>query len=250
MELRKETLTVGELSRISGVSVRTLHHYDRIGLLHPAQITEAGYRLYGEKELDRLQQILFFRELEFPLQDIGRILDSPGYDRNKALDQQIELLEMKKEHLENLLLYARGIRMTGVKHMDFSAFDTRKMDEYAQEAKTQWGKTEAYKEFEEKTKDWTEDRAGGIAAEMMSIFAEFGQLMSKNVEPASSEAQALVQKLKDYITDHFYNCTPQILSGLGKMYTGDGRFAENIDKAGGTGTADFAGKAIEIYCRK
>lgn len=250
MELRKETLTVGELSRISGVSVRTLHHYDRIGLLHPAQITEAGYRLYGEKELERLQQILFFRELEFPLQDIGRILDSPGYDRNKALDQQIELLEMKKEHLENLLLYARGIRMTGVKHMDFSAFDTRKMDEYAREAKAKWGKTEAYKEFEEKTKDWTEDTARGITDEFMSIFAQFGQLMSKNVEPASSEAQALVQKLKDYITDHFYNCTPQILSGLGKMYTGDGRFAENIDKAGGIGTADFAGKAIEIYCRK
>lgn len=134
--------------------------------------------------------------------------------------------------------------------MDFSAFDTRKMDEYAREAKAKWGKTEAYKEFEEKTKDWTEDTARGITDEFMSIFAQFGQLMSKNVEPASSEAQALVQKLKDYITDHFYNCTPQILSGLGKMYTGDGRFAENIDKAGGIGTADFAGKAIEIYCRK
>ncbi len=242
-------LTVSEVSRMSGVSVRTLHHYDQIGLLKPAEVTEAGYRLYGEAELERLQQILFFRELEFPLQDIGRILSSSSFDRNRALDQQIQLLEMKKEHLENLLLYARGIRLTGVKHMDFTAFDTKKMDEYAREAKAQWGKSEAYKEFEEKTKDWTEDTASGIAGEMMAIFAEFGQLMSNGTEPSHEDAQALVQKLRSFITDNMYNCTPRILAGLGQMYTGDGRFAENIDKAGGVGTADFAGKAIAAYCR-
>ena len=242
-------LTVSEVSRMSGVSVRTLHHYDQIGLLKPAKVTEAGYRLYGEEELERLQQILFFRELEFSLQDIGKIINSSSFDRNKALDQQIELLEMKKEHLENLLLYARGIRMTGVKHMDFTAFDTKKMDEYAREAKQQWGKSDAYKEFEEKTKDWTEDTAAGIADRMMAIFGEFGQIMSNGTEPNHEDAQALVQKLRSFITDNMYNCTPQILSGLGKMYTADGRFAENIDKAGGAGCADFAGKAIEVYCR-
>ena len=244
-----EKMTVSQVSRLTGVSVRTLHHYDRIGLLRPAEVTEAGYRLYGENELERLQQILFFRELEFPLQDIGKIINSSSFDRNKALDQQIELLEMKKEHLENLLLYARGIRMTGVKHMDFKAFDTTKMDEYAREAKQQWGKTEAYKEFEEKTKDWTEDTAVSIADRMMAIFSEFGQLMSNGTAPEAEDAQALVRKLRSFITDHMYNCTPQILSGLGKMYTADGRFAENIDKAGGVGCADFAGKAIEVYCR-
>ena len=115
--------------------------------------------------------------------------------------------------------------------------------------KQQWGKTEAYKEFEEKTKDWTEDTAGGIAAEMMAIFAEFGRIMSNGAKPDEADAQTLVQKLRDYITEHFYNCTPQILAGLGQMYTGDGRFTENIDKAGGVGTADFAGKAIAVYCR-
>lgn len=133
--------------------------------------------------------------------------------------------------------------------MDFKAFDTKKMDEYAREAKAQWGKSEAYKEFEEKTKDWTEDTAVSIADRMMAIFGEFGQLMSNGTEPGHEEAQALVQKLRSFITDNMYNCTPQILSGLGKMYTADGRFAENIDKAGGTGCADFAGKAIEVYCR-
>lgn len=249
----KEKLTVSEVSQLAGVSVRTLHHYDRIGLLHPAEVTVAGYRLYGEAELERLQQILFFRELQFPLQEIKKILDSDRFDRNKALDQQIELLEMKKEHLENLILYARGIRMTGVKNMDFSAFDTRKMDEYVQEAKEQWGKSEVYKEFEEKTKDWTEDTARGITEEFISIFSEFGRIMSNGAaatgaDPAGEEAQAQVQKLRDYITRHFYNCTPQILTILGQMYTGDGRFAETIDEAGGVGTADFAGKAIEVYC--
>jgi len=243
-----DKMTVGEVSRLSGVSVRTLHHYDQIGLLHPAEVTEAGYRLYGEEEMERLQQILFFRELEFSLQDIGHIINSSSFDRNRALDQQIQLLEMKKEHLENLLLYARGIRMTGVKHMDFKAFDTRKMDEYAREAKQQWGKTDAYKEFEEKSKGWTEETASGIAGEMMAIFAGFGQLMSAGTACDSEAAQAQVHILRTYITEHFYDCTPQILSGLGKMYTSDGRFAENIDKAGGAGCADFAGKAIAAYC--
>jgi DNA-binding transcriptional MerR regulator len=92
MKNLKEKLTVSQVSQLSGVSVRTLHHYDQIGLLHPAEVTEAGYRLYGKAELERLQQILFFRELEFPLQDIGRILNSSSFDRNKALDQQIQCL--------------------------------------------------------------------------------------------------------------------------------------------------------------
>ena len=153
------------------------------------------------------------------------------------------------EHLENLLLYARGIKQTGVKHMDFKAFDTRKMDEYAREAKQQWGKTESYKEFEEKTKDWTEDTAGSIAGEMMAIFAEFGRILSNGTTPEAEEVQAQVHALRTYITERFYNCTPQILAGLGQMYTSDGRFAENIDKAGGAGCADFAGKAIAFYCR-
>ena len=133
--------------------------------------------------------------------------------------------------------------------MDFTAFDTKKMDEYAREAKEQWGKTEAYKEFEEKTKDWTEDTAVSIADRMMAIFGEFGQIMSNGTEPNHEDAQALVQKLRSFITDNMYTCTPQILACLGQMYTGDGRFAENIDKAGGAGCADFAGKAIEVYCR-
>ena len=144
-------MTVNEVSKLTGVSIRTLHYYDTIGLLHPSDITEAGYRLYDDIALERLQQILLFRELEFPLKEIKSILDSENFDRTKALTQQIELLTLKKEHLENLIIFARGIKTLGVKNMDFSAFDTRKIDEYTKQAKEQWGKTDAYKEFEEKS---------------------------------------------------------------------------------------------------
>lgn len=241
-------MTVKEVSKLTGVSIRTLHYYDEIGLLHPSEITEAGYRLYDETALERLQQILLFRELEFPLKEIKGVLDAPNFDRNRALEQQIELLTMKKEHLENLISFARGIKTLGVRHMDFSAFDTKKIDEYSKQAKEQWGKTEAYKEFEEKSKDWTEDTAKDVAGNMMKLFVTFGGMKEK--DPADDEVQAQVKRLQDYITEHFYNCTNEILFGLGKMYSAGGEFTENIDRAGGEGTAEFTTKAIEIYCGK
>ena len=240
--------TVNEVSKLTGVSVRTLHHYDEIGLFKPTEVTEAGYRLYDDTALERLQHILLFKELQFPLKDIKTILDSPDFDRNKALEQQIELLTMKKEHLENLILFARGIKTLGVRNMDFSAFDTKKMDEYAAQAKENWGKTDAYKEFEEKSKDWTEETTGNIAKDMMRLFVEFGAM--KDLDPADEKVQAQVKRLQDYITTNFYNCTTQILSGLGRMYAGGGEFTENIDNAGGKGTAEFCHRAIEIYCAK
>lgn len=241
-------MTVNEVSKLTGVSIRALHYYDEIGLLCPSEITEAGYRLYDDTALERLQQILLFRELEFPLKEIKGILDAPDFDRDKALQQQIELLTMKKEHLENLINFARGIKTLGVKHMDFSAFDTKKIDEYSKQAKEQWGKTDAYKEFEEKSKDWTEDTTKDIAGNMMKLFVVFGEMKDKN--PADDEVQAQVKKLQVYITEHFYKCTNEILYSLGKMYSGGGEFTENIDKAGGAGTAEFTTKAIEIYCGK
>lgn len=240
--------TVNEISKLTGISVRTLHHYDEIGLLKPTAMTDAGYRLYNDTALERLQHILLFRELEFPLKDIKEILDSPDFERNKALEQQIELLTMKKEHLENLILFARGIKLLGVKYMDFSAFDTKKLDEYAAQAKESWGKNEAYKEYEEKAKNWTEETEKNLEVQIMSLFAEFGEM--KDLDPADEKVQAHVKKLQDYFTEHFYNCTPQILSGLGRMYAGGGEFTENIDKVGGEGTAEFVNRAIEIYCEK
>ena len=235
--------TVKEVSRITGVSVRTLHHYDAIGLLKPAKITDAGYRLYDDTALRRLQTILFFRELEFPLQEIRVILDSPAFDPMDALESQIKLLELRRQHLDDLISHARNIQNKGVIDMNFKPFDKSQVDAYAAEAKAKWGKTEAYREYEQKSSD--KDGQNGDA--LMAIFAEIGAV--RHLDPASEEVQALVSKIQNHITAHFYNCTKPILAGLGQMYVSDQRFRENIDRAGGEGCAEFAAKAIEIYCK-
>ena len=241
-------MTVHEVSELTGVSVRTLHHYDELGLLKPAAVTEAGYRLYDESSLVRLQSILLFRELQFPLKDIGAILDSPSFDRNKALDQQIRLLELQKEHLDNLIDLARGMKLVGVKCMtDFTAFDTKKIDDYAREAKASWGKTQEWKEYEQKSQGRTREDDAIIAQGMMDIFAEFGTI--RDTDPASAEAQALVNKLQSYISEHFYTCSNEILLSLSTMYGGGGSMTENIDKVGGPGTGEFSARAIAIHCK-
>lgn len=240
--------TVNEVSKLTGVSVRTLHHYDAIGLLKPTTVSDAGYRLYDDTALERLQQILLFRELEFPLKEIKAILESPNFDRSKALEQQIALLTLKKEHLEKLIELACEIQAIGVNKMDFTAFDTSKIDEYAAEAKASYGQRLEYKEFTEKSKGRTDEETQKINAQMMVIFAEFGSM--RGLLPESEKVQLHVKKLQAFITEHFYTCSDETLYGLGKMYTEDKRFTDNIDKAGGKGTAGFVFEAIKKYCRK
>lgn len=188
------------------------------------------------------------RQIWFSLKEIKNILDSPDFDRSKALEQQIHLLELRKEHLQNLIDLAWGIKAIGVKKMSFEAFDTRKIDEYAEQAKASWGKTEAYKEFEQKSAGRSKEEQQTINIKMMEIFAEFGKI--KNQSPESEAAVGLAKRLQDFITEHFYTCTDEILLCLGEMYAGDGDFTINIDKMGGEGTAEFADKAIKAYCGK
>lgn len=241
-------LTVHEVSELAGVSVRTLQHYDNIGLLRPAQRTEAGYRLYDEAALERLQQILLFRELEFPLKEIKRIVEAPDFDKARALDQQIQLLTLKKEHLQNLIELANELREGKGNTMDFEAFDTSKIDEYAQRAKEQWGSTSEYAEFEEKDRSRTPGERNEMIEQMMGLFVEFGML--KKGAPDSPEALSQVKKLQDFISANFYQCSDEVLAGLGQMYGAGGEFTENIDAAAGEGTARFAAQAIEAYCAR
>lgn len=239
--------TVKEVSKCTGVSVRTLHHYDAIGLLKPTRVTEAGYRLYDDAKLQRLQSILLFRTLRFSLKDIQRILDSPSFDPKDALEQQLVMLELQRQQLEETIAHVRRMKETGVITMNFSAFDTEKLDRYAEEARAKWGQTEAYQEFEKKTAGQTEAQQRSDADGLMAIFAELGSI--RHMAPDSKEAQALVAKLQKFITDHYYTCTPQILKGLGMMYIAGDEMTQNIDKAGGKGTAEFAHKAIEIFTK-
>lgn len=241
-------MTVKEVSSLTGVSVRTLQYYDKIGLLQPTDYTDSGYRLYDDTALKKLQQILLFRELEVPLKDIKAIIENPDFDESKALEQQINLLTLKMEHLQNLINLARGIKAIGVNNMDFTAFDTSKIDEYAKKAKESWGNTPEYQEFTEKNKNRSVQENNIINAEMMTIFTEFGTML--DCDPASERIQFQVKKLQDFITENFYTCSDKILHGLGKMYSGGGDITRSIDNAGGNGTAEFVSQAIEIYCNK
>ena len=240
--------TVNQIAKQTGVSVRTLHHYDSIGLLKPTEITEAGYRLYDADALERLYLIMVYRELGFSLKRIADILDAPDFDRNRALEEQIALLEQKREQLLNRITFARGLKLTGVKNMNFSDFDHKKLDDYSAQAKAMWGKTDAYREFEQKSKGRSNETEKGLGNDLMSLFTELGKL--RDYSPDSEAVQTWVAQLQAFITEHYYTCTKPILKGLGEMYAGGGSMTENIDKAGGTGTGEFAKAAIDIFCKE
>ena len=238
-------MSVKKVSELSGVSIRTLHYYDEIGLLKPTEISENGYRYYDNESLERLKQIILLRTLEFPLKEINAVLDCTNLERGKIIESQIELLTQKKEHLENVLNLARWIKAVGVRAVGFSAFDLEKFNEYSKTAKEKWGSTDEYKEFEQKNKNRTQQDEMQLEEDMMTIMAEFGQM--KDNPPESEVVQNQVRRLQDFITENCYTCTPKILRLLGKMYAGGGDFTENIDNVGGVGTADFICKAIDVY---
>ena len=238
-------MTVAQMSKRTGISVRTLHHYDQIGLLKPTEVTNAGYRLYDDTALDKLYMILVYRELGLHLNEIGSILDAPDYDRNRVLEHQIQLMQERVEKLQTRISFARRMLMLGVKYMDFEGFDPKKMDEYSQQAKVLYGKTDAYKEYEQKQKGRTKEQEKHLNAQVMDFFARLGKM--RPCAPDSEEAQNWARQLQVFFTEHFYTCTPQILKGLAESYAGGGSMTENIDKAGGEGTGAFAKQVIDIY---
>lgn len=238
--------TVNEVSKITGVSVRTLHHYDAIGLLKPTKVTEAGYRMYDDTAISRLQSILLFRELQFPLKEIKAILDSPDFDPMEALAQQIELLELQYKHIGKLIAFAREIQDKGVITMSFEAFDKSEIQQYKAEVKARWGGTQAYKDYEQRAAAQSDLESDEIASQLMAMFAEIGTL--RHLSPSAKEVQEKIADLQKFITDNYYVCTDEILNGLGQMYVEDERFKKNIDKAGGDGTAEFVRQAISAYC--
>ena len=243
-------MKISEVAKLSGVTVRTLHYYDEIGLLKPSKTTEAGYRMYSIEDLEKLQQILFFRELDFPLNEIKEIMINPKYDKIEALNKHKELLIEKRKRIDGLVtLIDKTIK--GDNNMSFKEFDNSKIEEnkrkYAEEVKNSWGNTDAYKEYEKKTSSYDGNSWNEINEGMVEILKEFAD--NREEYPNSDIIQSLVEKWQSYITSNFYNCTKEILSCLGLMYIGDERFKENIDKYG-EGTAEFMAKAIEIYCAK
>lgn len=242
-------LTISEAAKLSGVSVRTLRYYDQIGLLKPTEISENGYRYYGEEALAKLQQILFFRELEFPLSQIVELLEKVQ-SKSDILEKQRELLLLKRRRLTNLINLLDQT-MKGECNMSFREFDMADIDEakqkYAKEVKERWGSSKAYKESCKKTEKYQKSDWDRVTKEGEDIMASFAEILDS--DPNGMEARTLVLKWKEYISRNYYECTEEILCGLGKMYVADERFTQNIDKHG-TGTAKFMSKAIEAYCKR
>lgn len=243
-------LKINEVSKLTGITVRTLHYYDEIDLLKPSEVTDTGYRIYDDEAIQRLQEILFFRELEFSLNEIKALLTSSSYNRKEALLKHKELLLIKQKRLDGLIQLVNDT-LEGEEKMNFKPFDMSEIEKakeaYSEEVKERWGQTDAYRESAQKTKHYQEADWKEINEKSGEIFKAFNEL--KTTDPTSETAHQLVKKWQDYITQYFYQCTDDILAGLGLMYVYDERFKENIDQYG-EGTAQFMSDAIASYCKK
>lgn len=240
--------TVKDVSKLTGVSVRTLHYYDAIGLLTPTKVTDAGYRMYDDTALSRLQSILLFRELQFPLKEIKKFLDSPDFNQEETIAQQIKLLELQYKHIGELISFAREIQTKGVKTMNFEVFDTNEIEQYKAEVKSKWGNSKAYQEYEQRVVSHSEHNDSKFVNEIMSLFTDLGAM--KQLPPTDKAVQEKIAALQAYINENFYTCSNDILKELGEMYVCDDRFKKNIDRFGGEGTAKFVREAIFVYCEK
>ena len=188
-----------------------------------------------------MQEILFFRELDFSLKTISVILSSPDYDKHQALSHQRQLLLAKKERLEQLIAAIDSVEK-GEDFMKTNNDYEALKNQYAEEVKQRWGNTDAYKESQKRNTDFSKS-----AALLDAVFEEFAELNRSGILPNDEPAKVQVEKLQQCITDNFYTCTNEILAGLGQMYVVDERFKTNIDKHG-EGTAEFVSACIKSYC--
>ena len=236
-------MQIKEFAQQIGVSVRTLHYYDEIGLLKPSEVdAQNGYRFYDERSLERMQEILFYRELDFSLKTIAQILSSPDYDKQQALTRQRKLLLAKKERLERLIDALDSMEKGEGFMKPNNEYEDLK-NKYAEEVRQRWGSTDAYKESQQRNTDFSQ-----AASLLDAVFEEFADLDRSCVSPDDEAAKIQVEKLQRCITDNFYTCTNEILAGLGQMYVADLRFKNNIDKHG-EGTAEFVSQCIKSYCK-
>ena len=237
--------TVGELAKLTGITVRTLHHYDEIGLVQPSDRTRAGYRLYGDDDVLRLQQVLVYKELGLPLDEIAAVLDDPAHSRGDALLRHHAALLAKRARLDAMLAsldaairHEKGTTMEG--HEVKSLFDGFA---HAEEAEQRWGHTDAYKESARRTKHYGKAEWEQIRAEGDAVFARFAELMAANAPVDDARVQAAVTAHREHITRWFYPCSVEIQRGLAEMFVADSRFAANIDRVA-PGLARYVRDAI------
>ena len=242
--------TVKQVAEVAGISVRTLHYYDEIGLLRPASKSEAGYRLYSSADLERLQQIMFFRELGFGLGEIRQIIEGPGFDHQEALREHRRLLEAQRERLgrlieavdRSLVATKEGNEMSN-KQM-FEGFDEKQIELYRQEARTRWGGAGS-DESDCRTRDYTKADWQALLSESEAITQEMAALLG--CEPTDPRALAVAERWWHLIDERFYSMTPEIFRGLGDVYVADKRFTATYE-AIKPGLAEFMRAVMHAYC--
>ena len=232
----ERTHRIGEVARLAHVSVRTLRHYDAVGLLRPSGRSEAGYRLYARGDLERLQQVLFYRELGFPLGEIARVMSVPGFDRRAALAAQRELVARQAARLEAMLqeIDTTLASLEGWTAMSdeelFEAFGDFDPREHEQEARERWGHTDAYKESARRTRGYTRQDWAAVKAEGDAINADLAALLDADVPAADVRTMDVAERHRLMIDGRFYPCSHKMHAMLGEMYVSDPRFTANYDK--------------------
>ena len=251
--MNEKPMTVHEVAELTGITVRTLHYYDEIGLLRPEIVTEAKYRLYTKTDLGRLQEILFFKEVGFALKEIKKLMVSDSYNREEALRNHLQILELQKSRIDNLIGLV-GDRISGKQEYSFEAFSTAKItqlqEKFREEITQRWGDTESYREFAslfgEKARTVQGEQWGEFLTKTKTLFKHLAEYEDK--DPSEQEVQIIVRQWKEYISENFYQCDNQMLIYLGELYTTDDRFKEFINRFGNGDLADFFNKAIKIFC--
>ena len=240
---------VGKVAEFAGVTVRTLHHYDEIGLLSPGERSASGYRRYAEADLERLQQILYYRELGFALEEIAGILDDPRSDAAAHLRRQHELLTARIKRLEQMLAaieFAMEARTMGIQltpEERFEVFGDFDPDVYAEEAEQRWGGTDAYAESARRTRGYTTADWARFKAQSEDWSRRLSEAMDAGLAPESTPVMELAEEHRRQISEWFYECSYEIHTGLADMYLADDRFTQHYERVK-PGMARFLHDAI------
>jgi DNA-binding transcriptional MerR regulator len=243
-------MNVGEVAALAGVTVRTLHHYDRIGLLSPSERTAAGYRRYSADDLDRLHQVLLYRELGFSLEEVATLLDDPAADPGAHLRRQHRLLRERLERTQAMVaavekeMEARAMGISLTPEERFEVFGENDPAQYEAEAEERWGETEAYEESQRRTRGYTQEDWLRIKAEGEDVESRFAAALRSGLAPDSPEAMDVAEAHRQQISRNFYDCPPQMHAGLGEMYVEDERFAAHYEQVA-PGLAQYVSAAVQ-----
>jgi MerR family transcriptional regulator, thiopeptide resistance regulator len=234
-EIETAGYTIGKVAEFSGVTIRTLHHYDEVGLLSPGGRSAAGYRIYEDSDLERLQRILFYRELGFTLDDISTIVDDPQTDALGHLRRQRRLLTGRIDRLRSMVdaidyeMEARTMNIKLTPEERLEVFGEFRPEDYAEEAEQRWGETDSYKESQRRVSKYKKEDWQRLKAEEEGVRERLAAAFEAGLAPDSEEAMAAAEAHRQHISRWFYECSYEIHRGLTEMYVSDERFRSNYD---------------------